>query len=906
MHTLIAFLAFVFSPAEDWTLKQAFALFIDPQQLEASVDQAEKIAKTYPTVFETPAGPLSADAVNSVLWSDILAAHQAPAPAHALRLAAARDAKTPSELREQLQLKAGETALALGRLDEAKEFFEHILTQTGSPYALDAHIDLLVCALRQNDLERAKALAEEIESTVGADFPVVRAHYPLGLTAFALNDFAKAKTHFEAMGDDARGLYFLGLSLRKLDRPHEALQAWQQLKRIGRTNTWTELASAQVVETYFALGDDALCRSACETSLAQSRDARGAVADMLRFRLAAVDMRTGRYEQALSRLQELQQGPLAKRSHDVLAEALIQTNRRDELLALQHERKPSDKAEALYQTAWASMFSGKAEPAAAIAQRGLETFFDADYTPRLLLLQGLAFEHLGKEAEALATYQTVMDRFPNTHAAAQSTHWLTLAYLRLGRAREAVTHGTYAWSLLSDELKRDHPDTAYWLGEAHLKLDRVTDADGYLQNFIAMAKIDNPLLMNAQFQRSVTLAKLNRPAEALAMLDQFSKTAAARKQTQWIAYAQQQRGNIYFNQKQYAQAVASYRGSAGSTKGIYYAGLALYHMEYYTDATAAWSQLAAQRPHEPLAPAASFRSARTQFELGQTTTAVNSFIQFAMAYPYDPSAKAARLQAGHALFNAGKLDDAAPYYADYLKRYPTSDDMANVTPYLAACYAHLGKSPADADRLMRGLPPTDVYASLRWDQGAEKFNAKKADESSQLFGELAFDEPANENAVAARFYRGENMFAQKNWRDAELAFAGFIAAAPNPQNENLPVALFHKGVAQFNQDKLLKAAGTFQTLADGYPSHPLAHDAVQNMLVCYNNLGQWDKRDQLQQRYNAPPLVAAAPAAEPATAPAATAPAPANRTVAEIDPAKAPLLTPKQEEMNLAQAHAVE
>ncbi len=899
MQAIIAFLAFVFSPSDDWTLKQAFALFIDPVQLETTVQQAEDIAKKYPTVFETAAGPLSADAINSVLWSDILAEHGAPAPAHALRLAAVHDKKTPADVRDQLQLKAGETAMSLGRLDEAQKFFDRIIGQPNSPYRLDANINLLICALRKNDLDRAKTLAADINSVVGAGVPVMRARYPMGLTAFALNDFETAKIQFEGMGDDPRGLYFLGLTFRKLNKPHEALQAWQQLKRIGRTNMWTQLASAQTAETYFSMGDDALSRTACETALKDiDENVKGSLPEMLNFRLAALDMRAGQYEQALTRLQNLNNGLLAKRSEELLAEALIQTGRPNELLALQQQRHPTSKAEAVYQTAWASMFANKAEPAISIAEHGLETFFDPEYTPRLLLLQGLAFEHTDREADALATYQTVLDRFPSTHAAAQSTHWLTLAYLRLGRTREAVTHGAYAWAQLSDELKRDHPDTVYWLGEAHLRLDRIGDADSYFQKFLEIADAKNPLVLNAQFQRSVTLAKLNRPVEALAMLDQFSKTAVDRQQPQWLAYAQLQRGNIFFNEKQYAQAVTSYRASGGSSKGLYYSGLALYHMEYYTDAKLVWGRLAAERPKEPVAETAFFKTARTEFELGQTTTAVNSFVQFAMAYPDSAFTKEARLQAGHALFNAGRLDEAAPYYANYLQRYPTTEDMTTVTPYLASCYAHQGKSPAEADALLRGLPPTEVYASMRWDQGAERFNAKKYDESNQLFGELAFDMPANDNATTARFYRGENMFVQKNWRDAESALTGFIAATPDAANENLPVAYFHKGVSQFNQDHLLKAAATFRALADAFPSHPLAADAIQNMLICYNNLGDWETRDRLRQQYHAPEITPSSPTA---------APTPANvkpsRTVAELAPNAQPFVS-QQKDMNLAQSHS--
>lgn len=885
MHPLIAFLAFIFSPTENWTLKQAFELFVDPAQVPAVAEQVARTAKKYPTVAKIGDKEVSADAVNAALWSTILERRGHVKEAHAAWKRAAIDPRAPAELTAQMKLQLGEAAMADGQLEEAKKHFEEILSTVDDPHQMDARIDLLVIALRQEDEKWVKIRAADIEARLGGEAPVKRAVYPLGLAAYSAGNFETAKKHFEKMDQDPRGLYFLGLTLRKLDRPREALMAWQSLRGAGRDPYWTRLADAQAAETYFALGDDRLSRAAGEKTLAQLPE-NHPLSDTMNFRLASIEMRSGDYDAALARLEPLDDPNLADRANTLTAEALTQAGRPNELFK-RLSREKMTGAEKAYQTAWAALHNKKYATSLGIAETGLERYYDRNYTPRLLLLQGLSFEHTDHEAEALATYQTVIDRFPATEAAAQSVHWMTLAYMRLGRAREAVTHGGHAWGELPDDLQRAHPETAYWLAEAHLKLDRVDDADLHFSKFLASAEPKHKLVMNAQFQRSVTLAKMNRPGEALAMLDQFSKTATDRGQAEWAAYANLQKGNIYMNNKQYAEAATSYASAGGASKALYNAALALYRLEYYTDASQRWARVGSERHAEKWGEMAAFRSARTQFELGRATEAVNGFILFAQAYPQSDLVKPARLQAAHALYNAGKAADAAPYYADYLKRYPTTEDMAAITPYLAECYARMGKLPLEADELMKGLPPTDAYAAIRWERGAKDFNEKDWRQAELMFAQLATDAPAHENASAARFYRGESAFTQGKWNDAEASFGSYLASTDPADLESFaPVALFHKGVSLYNQDKLLKAAGAFEKMVVEYPSHPLVADAGQNLLLCYNNLGIWSTRDRLREKYRIP--------FQETLSTVATDSPKRERAIHEITPGTAPLaITPE-------------
>lgn len=852
MHPIIAFLSFIFSPADDWLLKQAFELMIDPTQIPVAVESYDRIGHAYPsTVTDAEGHTYSADTVADTLWAEILSARGQHREALAVLHRLEKDPEMAPELVDRIRLRIGESSLNQGNLDEARSYFNAILDNPISPRSLDAKIDLLVCDLAANDIDSASRHAEQLIQFLGPDVHLSRGLFPLGLAAFAAERYDDAIKYLTMMEEDSRARYFLGLAYRRTGKPYEALAQWQNLRRPNSDSFWSRLADFQVAETYFALGDDNLSRIACEKALLNKP--MSALEQKIQFRMAAIDIRTKHYDQALARLSPLlEHSELSNRVSILAAEAMVKTGQSKDLLRmLAHRKNSTPSAESAYQTAWAASYEKDHQQALAISMEGLERFYNADYTPRLMLLQGLAYEHLGMEAEALATFQTVADYFPDSDLAGLSAHWTLLSYARSGRWRESVTHGSYLWNQLTPEAKKSHPETAFWLAEADLNLKRFDDADSHLSNFLTLAPVDHALIPYAQFQQTVALAQLGRTGEALAMLDQFSQTAKERSQPSWISLAQIQRGHIFFNDRQYAQAIASYRAAERSPKSLYHEALALYRLDYFSDAVDVWSKLAADYPNDPLAESSMFRSARTQFELGLATQAVVAFNQFIKTYPESDYVKEARLQSAHALYNAGDAAGAAPLYADYLARYQTTEDLASITPYLASCYSQTGKSAKDITELLKGLPPTDAVASLQWNEGAKNYNEKKYVEAADIFGSMLSYFPSHENSATALFYRGESLFLEQKWSEAEAALGNYLKIIPPDNQENAPVAMFHRAVALYNQDQLLKAAAVFQAFLERFPEDKMATDALENLYLCHHNLGNWNTAEELKKKYSA-------------------------------------------------------
>ena len=855
MHPIIAALTFIFSPSDDWLLRRAYELALNPVEVQKIAQSYDRMTQQYPSLTTDENGVVaSGDVPTLVVWSEILQKNGHFEEAQNLRRSLLKNKTISPNLADDLNLRLGEMALLDGKIDEAEKYFLLVETNQGAR-VLDAKTNLLIVALAKENETRVAMLSDEIKTALGESIQTSHAIFPLGLAAYAQKNFAEAEEILSLLDSDSKAQYFLGLTYRQLGRPLEALAQWQKIQQTNPHSEWNELSQFQVAETYFQQGDDTLSQTACEKALAFNPK----LSKEFIFRLASLDMKHGNYEKALARLSgKPLEGALAERATVIAAESLVKLGRAGDMFKAIAKTLPKNATPvSVYQSAWANAFDLNYDKAFTIAERGLENFYDPEVTPRLLLLQAMAYEHLDLRAEAMATYQTIVDRFPSAEAAAQGTEWLARNYMRLGRHKEVVTHVSALWERLTVSARRSHPDAAFWLAEAHVKLGRFEDATTYYTDFLAMAKPQNKLWPHAQFQEAMVLAKLNQTPAAVAQLSEFVKTAERLQKPEWVELAHVQQGNIYFNIKQFENAVAAYRASTDTPKAKFYEGLALYRMDYFSDAVDTWGKLAAAYPTDSYAEHALFKSGRTLFEIGKATDAVATFASYMEKYPANPRVKEALLQSAHALYNIGGYNEAAPFYSQYLAKYKTTEDLVAVTPYLAACYAKTNKTLDEAEALLKGLPPTDVLANLRWDAGAKEYNEKKYDSANAIFSRLLADTPTDPNSSEANFFRAESLFMANLWNEAEGSFNNYLNMESEDKLKHAPTALFHKGVSIFQQNKLLLAAQSFKTLVEKYPSDALANDAKVNLYLCYNNIGDFEIRDQLKATYGEPTVLPA-------------------------------------------------
>lgn len=840
MHPLIAFLSFLFSPSDDWLLKRAYELALSPVEVHQSAESQHDLNKIYPTPV--------ADHIAMNQWAEILETVQETEASQEIRSTLLTDPSLATEFGDGIRLKFAESDMKKGDTAKARKQLAMIVRNNNSK-KINAMTDLLLCAIHEQKIDEIEKRSEEIENFYKGRTLSNKANWALGLSSIEMKNDMAASKYFAAIDDDLKAKYFFGVAQRHLGNYQAALNALQSIEQKEPHSDWAASARFQIAETYFYLKDYSLCRATINKALAENPSSNEK--DYFTFRLATLDIQSKNFEGALAQLNQKEWPTNLKDRKDILlAESMIQTGKSKELLKEFGKESDEPTAEAMYRTAWAQAFNDRLEQAMELSQEGLENYYDTTFTPRLFLLQGLLSEYLGHTAEAMATYQSIVDNFPATAEAAKSANWTMLTYARNGRMKEAITHGSYLFAQIPEDIRNENPDAYYWLGELQLRMGRHADALIPLQNFLVAAKPDHPLKAYAQFETATALAAEGKSEMALAMLDDFAKTSTSLKNEAWQKLAHTQKANILFNDHEFQKAITEYRLADASAKSSYFEGAALARLDYHSDAVEVWKKAVEKFPTNTYAENGLFRAARTEFELGHATAAVNTYAQFMTQFPQSPKVKEALLQSAHVYFNSGMPEQAAPLYAEYLKKYPTTEDIAMVTPYYASSLAMMKESAENMELALTHKPPTDVLASIRWEKGATLFNQKDFSQAQDWFSRLNTDMPSYENAPTALFYRGETLFANQSWLEAEGAFKSYLNTTPAEKLEFGPMAMLHEGVSQYNRGKLLPAAKTFEMMISSFPTDNLTTSAKENLLLCYYYLGDWTTMNSMKEKYN--------------------------------------------------------
>lgn len=757
---------------------------------------------------------------------------------------------TEAPLADQYRLSSFQYRLAecyfhMGLFSEAYDQFSRVRKEGHKSLQAEATLGMAMAALAQANRSSAQAHLDILLLENEYYKTYARALYPLGIMLFQNEQYQRSLAFFEKDLDDPKNLYFAGIAYRRLGQLPKALAYFQKLTQSFPGTVWAERGAFEVAETYYQQQDNNLAYQSFQKWLSEFPN--GTLQVESQFRLASADLRRERYNDVVARLEPLTRRDvrpeLADRIRHLITESWVQMDKIDQIIAnlrrgRARDRSPDDN----YQLMWALAAIGKHEEALALAEEGLKGFFDPELTPKILLVEGFCYDKIGKPAEALAAYQTVVDRFPSSDYTARALHLMAVSYVRAQRWQELVTHVYHHWATLPDNVKSKHPEVEFWVTEGQLTLGNYALAQKRYQQFLTAAP-DHPLTPYAYLGLAVAKAQNNQLQEGFDTLQQFAGIAKQKNRNDWLALATLQSANIYYNQKSYEKAIGYYRAfqkdfanDSRVPQAIFQEAQSLYRLEYYSDAVAAWEKMANKYEDHPMTERARFQAARTLFDLGQTTAAVKAYQTFIAKHPGSDRLKEARLQLAHSYYNAGDYKQAIPRYQEFLTLYPKTEETASVQDFLQMCYVKVGMTDQQLEQLTQGQAKSMVLADLYWEKGAKAFNAKEYDTALGYFEKILIDFPASSLAAQAAFYRGEVLYVKERFEEAAAAYKNFLAQYPD--DGQAATALFRLGVSLFNLNRFDEAAVTFESVVQKYPDDPMAQTAAENIPVAYAKVGK--------------------------------------------------------------------
>ncbi len=744
------------------------------------------------------------------------------------------------------QYRLAECYFYMGLYGESYDQFSRVRKDGHVSLQAEATLGMAMAALAQGNRSSAQAHLDILllENEYYKTYP--RALYPSGIMLFQNEQYQRSLAFFEKDTSDPKNLYFAGIAYRRLGQSPKGLQYFQKLTQKFPGTVWAQRGAFEVAETYYQQQDYPLAFQSFDRWLSEFPN--GTLQVEAQFRMACADMRREQYQQVVNRLEPLLKLDLRPSMQDrirhLVTESWVQMDKVPELVAsIKKKGRARDRTpDENYQLMWALAALGKYQEALTASEEGLGNFYDAELTPKILLVEGFCYDKVGRPAEALAAYQTVVDRFPKSAYAARALHLMSLGYVKAQRWQELVTHVYHHWANLPEDVRAKYPEVEFWVTEGQLTLGNYELAQKRYQQYLSAAP-DSPLTPYAYLGLAVAQAQNNQLDAGFQTLQQFAAIAKQKNRNDWLALATLQSGNIYYNQKKYEQAIGFFRSFQKDypadpriPQAMFQEAQALYRLEYYTDAVNVWNNLADKYPDSGLTERSRFQAARTLFDLGESTAAVKAFNTFIVKHPTSDRLKEARLQLAHAYYNAGNYKEAIPRYQEFLLLYPNAEEVASVQDFLQMSYVQAGKSDQEIEQLTKGQAKSQVLADLYWEKGAKAYNDKDYKTALGYFEKILIEFPASSLAAQASFYRAESFFLEQKYDESSSAYKNFLTQFPNDQQA--PTALFRLGVGLFNLNRFDESAMTFESLVKKYPDDPMAATAAENIPLAYAKIGK--------------------------------------------------------------------
>lgn len=408
----------------------------------------------------------------------------------------------------------------------------------------------------------------------------------------------------------------------------------------------------------------------------------------------------------------------------------------------------------------------------------------------------------GKLHEALKTFREHARRFPTSDNADRTALRTGQVLDELGKHAEAIAvFGRIAESGAAAEFKQA---ARYRLAKTLLDNNQTNEA---LEVFGAIADSENDRFRPyALYQLGVMHAERGEDDLAVKRLREL-----ARLSVEFAPEALFRVGEIDFKRERYTEAAAAYRQVAAKHTQSDYAGAAAYGLVQslvragrYEDAIAAY-ELVRDLVPEPVRPQTSYLVGNAHYELGRHDTAFKLYEAVARAAPNTELGVKAELKMAWCRYFLKDFDGLAAAATTFLNEHPRHPD-ADTVHYLAG------------EALLQLKRPQDAL----------------------LHYETILNDFAGSAVLAeAEFKIGWCLFEQENYEAARAKFLAFADARPD--DARAAEAIARAAECSVKLVKMHDAVSDYRRLLDGYSTSKLAEGALYQLGLAYVSLDEQDK-----------------------------------------------------------------
>ncbi|MCX7880742.1 MAG: tetratricopeptide repeat protein [Ignavibacteria bacterium] len=487
--------------------------------------------------------------------------------------------------------------------------------------------------------------------------------------------------------------------------------------------------------------------------------------------------------------------------------------------------------------------------------------YSEDIEEKVLFLRAEAYKIARRFDEAIQTYNTLLERFPNSKYYYDAQLGIGLAYLEKGE---------------------------------------------FLKSIESFEKIIEKIKDNNSIQRQIAElynAVANRRLGRISVAQSLFSDLVVRSNYPFLTYVLLELGMIYYEKKEFEQAQRTFeRGLRESSDNILSLRLnlmlgatflelkqwhrAIQHFKSAEELAKKTSSI--QLPNRDwIIVEARLKQSIAQIRAFRNTEAIENLLFIVGNYPKDSRNEEALFWLAEAYYRSDMLRNAIDKYELLMLRYPSTKFLEDALYGLGWSYFRLKnfkKSSETFGQLLKLFPDSkyNVEVWLRQGDGyyvlkdfknainsyQKVINLKPQSEEAQYahyqichsfykLGDLneAYNQvlefikkfPNSIYAPNAMYLNGWIRFQQKKYDEAINNFNFLIDAYPN--SLLVPRAKYAIADALYNQNRFEEALNKYKEIIESYPTSPLVADALQSIQFCYIALGREQEAFTIADEY---------------------------------------------------------
>ncbi|BCM93981.1 outer membrane protein assembly factor BamD [Abditibacteriota bacterium] len=422
---------------------------------------------------------------------------------------------------------------------------------------------------------------------------------------------------------------------------------------------------------------------------------------------------------------------------------------------------------------------------------------------------GKSYSDLKKPAQARAAFETVQSKFATTEAAPDSLLELGLINMDAGQNAAAIALFTNLRAKFPDSDAA--PEARVYLGEAQLSAKNYGAARETLRAALNDPKLSGDQNKDLKIEALQDLADTDftekKWEEATQSYDALLQSLPANDARR--LNAQLQRGNAFFNAKNWGAALENYAplvksGGKTAPPALYYSASSLFEQSKFSEAAGLYRQFLASFPNHDLAPKAALRLGDALADAKDPAQAAQAYKMVLTRFPGSKSAKDAQ----DALTDLAGTQDAGTGDAieKVLSGLPASA-VSNAQLRLAQAAFDRGdfaKSAQLASVVATAKPDATTTENALYLIGSARLNAKDAPGAASAFTKQVTTFPKGKLAAQGNLGLAWAFEDQKKWADSEKAARAALLAGGEKDRAQLALAS-----ALLNGGKLAPAVTVF-------------------------------------------------------------------------------------------------